>query len=897
MLKQNWWRKLFIFDLLYVDMFGIEEYYDGLLEEAKSPEEIKKILEYQFVQGKGVPKDVLDAIFEIDPTKKKSYTRWVLMQWESSQKDIVNSLRSGRLRKMFNTFKERAGSGLDLTNMESFEKAMEYIPEVDPCLDKEGDPKSPENDFDILYESAEWIVAQPHTYEANRKLGKGCRWCTAGAFGNNDYYWNRYSPAGPIFVNFDKRNSEICPVDHKEYPYTRYQFLFEWQNWAGELMDSNDERVNFDEMDMPEDVKKFYGEQNPKYEEMIENGGGGDSEELWLEYNETRLEYAVTILNVDDMKYLVLMPEQNDDRNLNVEYMLYDDEDTSDSVFSTYFDGEDYFINRSRDWKAALLKDVEGRPRLVYWDGVSTPSRYHSDGNFELERIDNWWDVGGVTIAEDGTYIYFLPTKDSPDNDDIFCKVNYDTVANGGNILEIYLNKKISEFANENGIEGYYGIVFEALLKNGMHTLFMYDGESIIPMIRGDVPTNGEMLFIPEIEGNKILIQGERFRYKFGEGGEADDENISLYDELEEINGHKYCIVVVDNKSVYGVYDMSEKKMVLEPIYDSIEDKYWDDYVYLICTERGENSGDGNKSLFYLNECKFLLKDCAVILPLFKITRNSGKFLYAARGDSRKIFTFEGGFRPVCEIKEYRRELYSDRNSSYAIVEMKEGGLNVINLDTGKPTINDGPFINYGIFGEWTSLKMCILQKKEQKDANTANIYNYETGHLVCENYNIAFGRPRQYPWDMWLVSRGDKFNFITKNGSLLLPKYVDFIYNPTETRPVMIPIIDNNKLWLLDEHFDLLPTKDGIDLNVFGLEERVDYCKRPVLTYKGMKITLSPSSADKIKLLINPTAGFAYDDSTANEIQSLIFKQQAAIRESFIKTLDMLNNFYKDKN
>ena len=41
-------------------MFGFDEIYNDLLLEAKSPEEIKKILEYQFVQGKGIPQEILD---------------------------------------------------------------------------------------------------------------------------------------------------------------------------------------------------------------------------------------------------------------------------------------------------------------------------------------------------------------------------------------------------------------------------------------------------------------------------------------------------------------------------------------------------------------------------------------------------------------------------------------------------------------------------------------------------------------------------------------------------------------------------------------------------------------------------------------------------------------------
>ena len=56
-------------------MFGIDEIYDELLLEAKSPEEIRKILMYQFVDGKGVPVDVFNNIFNSDPTRKKTYTK------------------------------------------------------------------------------------------------------------------------------------------------------------------------------------------------------------------------------------------------------------------------------------------------------------------------------------------------------------------------------------------------------------------------------------------------------------------------------------------------------------------------------------------------------------------------------------------------------------------------------------------------------------------------------------------------------------------------------------------------------------------------------------------------------------------------------------------------------
>ena len=137
-----------------MSLFGLDEMYNELLMEAKSPEEIKKILEYQFVQGKGVPEEVLDKIFEIDPTKKKAYTKWVLMQWDNEKDNIMQSLRDGHLQDMFKYFQKRANTGLNLLGIKSFEEAMNIVPraERDPIFtpipeDEKDDPK---NDFEIV---------------------------------------------------------------------------------------------------------------------------------------------------------------------------------------------------------------------------------------------------------------------------------------------------------------------------------------------------------------------------------------------------------------------------------------------------------------------------------------------------------------------------------------------------------------------------------------------------------------------------------------------------------------------------------------------------------------------------------------------------------------------------
>ena len=138
-------------------MFGIDEIYEEMLLEAKSPEEIKKILEYQFVRAKGVPQEVLDRVFNIDPTSKKSYTRWVLMQWDSAADEITEALENGSLKEMFNYFKSESANGLNLPAMASFKEAMEKLPNSTDVLRKSGNADDPENDFDRLILTSEHL--------------------------------------------------------------------------------------------------------------------------------------------------------------------------------------------------------------------------------------------------------------------------------------------------------------------------------------------------------------------------------------------------------------------------------------------------------------------------------------------------------------------------------------------------------------------------------------------------------------------------------------------------------------------------------------------------------------------------------------------------------------------
>lgn len=553
-------------------MFGLEEYYTGLLAEAKSPEEIKKVLEYQFVQGKGVPQDVLDYVFSVDPTKKKSYTRWVLTQWENSSEEIAKSIKNGNLARMFKYFKSRAAGntndeknqGLDLTNMESFEKAMSYLPEFDPCLDKDGDPNALENQFDISYTSSDgkWIVAQPHTFEANEKLGQGCRWCTAGAFGNGEYYWNSYSPKGPIWVNFDKSHGEIGVTDGKEYPYTRYQFLFEWNNWNGEIMNNDDKRVpDISNIGMPEDVIEFYGTKNPRYEEFIRNGGPKDSRTEWENYIRARENMKVLVIDADSGPALYLLPEKNDQLNLeNVPWHLYNQHDFNDPISNVEYDKDNFLVLKSLDAGVVVLADVNGGD-YIYFRNVVTWTEHTDDCTFIPIRGLIGWYLLTDPVNEN---LLIVPSEE---DDRVPSKEKLDRLgfSKDESLWSAFLNKQVTSTDAENGLTENY-VYIEVTREDGTHSLLYKGLESadLGTVIFSDKPAEGQTAFSATIKDKNTIVTGEWFDHNLSSDGSSE---LSIVAKTSD----DIIVVKYSQSHEYNLYNIKERRVLYPITFDGIE--------------------------------------------------------------------------------------------------------------------------------------------------------------------------------------------------------------------------------------------------------------------------------------------------------------------------------------
>ena len=802
-------------------MFGFEEYYDGLILEAKSPEEIKKILEYQFVQGKGVPQNVLDAVFEIDPTKKKSYTRWVLMQWEQFGNDIATALKDGSLKRMFDYFKKRShteagGAGLDLSAMKDFKQAMEMLPDIDPVLEKEGDPNAPENQYDVVYNTAEWTIAVPKTYEADKKLGKGCKWCTAGAFGDSDNWWRRYSPVGPLWVNFDRRGKEICPMDNKEYPYKRYQFLFEWEGWNGEFMDCRDHRISFDEIDLPEEVKEFYTQQNERYGEIIENGSDETHAQRLEEYNEDRFNYAHVVLETNINGYdklLYLMPEENEDMNLDVPYMLYDDEDTSDSPFSYHFNEADYMVaNFSNDgFAGAILRNDRDNLVFVYWKS----ERYYG----------GWESYDGVNFITCEPFYLVAPYREVPmvfegnTITDHYSSGPYELqelYEMDVEISDMFINTNIDRFTNQNQVYGYSGNWIELIYDDGYHGL-LWIGDDFELVVRKDKPANGSA-FEPFLNDDGVLcVKGQTLTYRLDDS----EENGWIADEVG--NDEDYIVQYGDGKK--NVWNSKARKMIFDTQLDDIS-VFYTERMAIAVVETDEVIGNiGSNTLkrkFFYNfdTHQKEWEDFIAISKVNTYGRSSNFFVCDVNKDESYLVSIDGEHVQTLGRCISARPLTTTKN--YLVVEREPGAWNLFNIETKKDVL---PFY----FKKYHFLEHTSIALLQLPDSDEIIAYDFATNKTVVENVGLVapechiYGDGKHFLWSCTDAQTKKKMLFLNDNKVInvgfdkILKTYrrdSEFYY--------CLALADNVYYILKiseDGQVDILPSRQGIPATIGEFE------------------------------------------------------------------------------
>lgn len=795
--------------------------FERLIEEGKDPVEL---LHYKF---QNVPSDIIDAVIEIDPTKKKSYSQWLLSKWDDEKKTIVDNLKNGRIQKLFQHYKKH--QDIQIKDCPSVEDGLtKFVPEEDSVLEKSSEPTTllmnrgwekevPSelaNDFDIVFNQDDWVIAVPNTYEADCKLGENMNWCTAG--GRSSYeggrsYFDRYLSdyGGKYFVNFDMSKGESRLG--KDYPFTRYQFHFE----SNQFMDKEDDPVELSEIDMPESAKEYYSD------EGYDPDNFEDMETRIERYEQQR--WGVSYRLNDDLYLGIAYDEdfQFEEPNENTDFYIFSDDDDRDPIswdeVPNPHTNENVVISKSD--KLIILRAKYGNsdnPVIAVIDegGWSRYSAYSFDKHIVLPD-----GFGVFGISEDGKITYA-----SVDGSETFRDAKSSSVDN--------------IFVNEYCTKAYKGdapSIFVEISEGEYHSLFCIDksiqgdDSGCAMIVPRDIPINGKYFTINE----NGLVEGEFRKYRVYADEEYGEEDDSLQYTLEskfpngdylvsyrmygedKLNilkpgskepllkawfnkyvgdaGNLYCVKIADKTAFFN----KETGEQIGRLYDRFEGLDKNDCILTGIIGRNRIPDDtdiiSGLNSKVLATFKAIISRCAFngkIAVLFddgasKIyDYHEGKFLFPELGDFKRINEYEYPSMFACSINNTEEMAIFDLSeekllargisdfgrfsrtaSSFLKLAKINGKYNAFDLNKKAQILpNDvdeitgmNPYISimvYGLNGKYYPLDYKTGQVQINPNGIGIPTYVMESGERIyCqgENYNIYFvpdgGKFRFYSW------------------------------------------------------------------------------------------------------------------------------------------------------
>lgn len=536
--------------------------YERLIEEGKDPVEV---LHYKFQH---IPAEIIDDVIAIDPTKKKSYSQWLLSKWDNEKDTIVNGLKSGRIAKLFQHYKEH--NDIQIKDCPSVEEGLRmFVPEEDTVLTKSNKPKtyienlgrevdsSLANDFDIVYNDGDWIIAVPNTYEAECKLGENMHWCTANHFGNGESYYDNYlSKGGKYYVNFDMTKPENAKG--KDYPFTRYQFHFE----SNQFMDKDDDPVELDSIGMPDGAKEYYSDEGYDTDqfENLEARMDRYDEQRWQCRYRINDELLLNIAYDDD--YQFQEPDENTD------YYVFDENDERDpicwdEVANPNAVGEDNVVLVNGD-ELVILKKKYGEDNAVLVL-VRDSSRGWRD--WEATTFNQYItlpnDLGVFGVDGKGHFAVV-----SPELNEYCDRIKVESCEN------MFINEGCTSAYDAENEEN----IFVETVSDGYHSLFNVSisptmGDDLICVVYKDIPVNGEYFTINE----KGLIEGEFRTYRVYDDEYYGGQDLSPQFDLEAKLPTGDYLISVDEMDGYGrkkkEYNIL-KKGTNQPLIKPWFDKY-----------------------------------------------------------------------------------------------------------------------------------------------------------------------------------------------------------------------------------------------------------------------------------------------------------------------------------
>lgn len=545
--------------------------YDRLIAEGRDPREV---LHYKF---QNVPSDIIDAVIDIDPTKKKTYSQWLLSRWKDESGVILDNIKNGIIAKLFQHYKNH--QDIQIKDCPSVEEGLrQFVPEEDTVLTKSSAPMTYvenlgkevdsdlANDFDIVYNDGNWLIAVPNTYEAECKLGENMHWCTANHFGNGRSYYDRYLSdyGGKYYVNFDMNSGESAKG--KDYPFTRYQFHFE----SKQFKDKNDDDVTLSDIGITDGALEYYQEQGYDTDDIE------DLETRWERYDEQRWQSAYRLneeltLNIEyDDDYEYREPDENTD------FYVFDENDDRDPLIWTSVPNPHLndieIVNNDEMCVLKTRLDCEEDEKVIVL--MKNGSGWRSWNAYDFDKCMILPEDNGA-FGLNGRNFQFVDTQgDYTDNN---LNVKY--------LEKMFINEQITNADK-------YGRLFIETICDGYENLFAISDEGMALIIRRDIPSNDGECFTVNENG---LIEGTFRTYRiYGDDYYEEDENYIDYDLEQILDDGNYLVSsdVIEDGRLREVYNILSRD-TRQPLIDVWFERYLGKGCNLYCVEKS------NKIAYY----------------------------------------------------------------------------------------------------------------------------------------------------------------------------------------------------------------------------------------------------------------------------------------------------------
>lgn len=158
----------------------------------------------QYIEKGELSEDEFSMLVDIDPTPKRKFVGWMSKQWilgNITDEDVLkNTIEE------YNTFLERGKAKTkDIYQFKSFDELKKEVEELNQSTDVITLSEMKE-DYEVVVDNEDLLIAVPHSHEASRKLGlsefayrdcgdgtKDSTWCTTYKSPEHfeDYYYTR----------------------------------------------------------------------------------------------------------------------------------------------------------------------------------------------------------------------------------------------------------------------------------------------------------------------------------------------------------------------------------------------------------------------------------------------------------------------------------------------------------------------------------------------------------------------------------------------------------------------------------------------------------------------------------------------------------------------------------